>query len=399
MPYIKEHAVRLRSPDRFERFRRENDALGDGIDVIWGIDADGKAHMQALRFDAERYNPEQVREWLRKHKMHGDLEPARAEMTADAEPDPLADPEIATLADTDAVVREARLMVAGNYPDKRVRIGDAELDALAQLEQPVPIFVEHKPTLLLGWLKEVWRKGKELWGRLHFKPHAHRLIEEADLRGLSVGIIRAPMRLAEVSITTAPRVPGAQLFSDDANPSLYIAGETPQEPATMDLTKQQKDVEMATEPTPAQDTDALRRELDALRARLAQAEQVAQFATAQLYEQSVQQQVERWVQRGKLPPVAREPLTRLLRALHALTPAPIPFSTDTELDEPYRALVDLIEKLPAQPVKRAVQREVGLGELDKAEVAGELRKLGFSVGELNETTLQAYQSLRNGGDA
>ena len=62
MPYLTEHAVRLEPPSKYERFRRENDKFGAGIDAIWGITADGKVELQALRFDAKRYSKENVRD-------------------------------------------------------------------------------------------------------------------------------------------------------------------------------------------------------------------------------------------------------------------------------------------------------------------------------------------------
>ena len=43
MPYPREHAARLQDPDKYVRFRRENDAFGPGIDAVWGISRDGQA--------------------------------------------------------------------------------------------------------------------------------------------------------------------------------------------------------------------------------------------------------------------------------------------------------------------------------------------------------------------
>lgn len=73
-PYANEHAARLKDPSQYDSFARENDALGDGIDAIYGI-KEGVSELQAIRFDAERYTPEQAREWLDEH----DFEPIEFE--------------------------------------------------------------------------------------------------------------------------------------------------------------------------------------------------------------------------------------------------------------------------------------------------------------------------------
>jgi len=63
MPYPNEHAARLRDPDQYDEFRRENDAGGDGIDFIYGI-KDGTSELQAIRFDSEIFSVDEARQWL-----------------------------------------------------------------------------------------------------------------------------------------------------------------------------------------------------------------------------------------------------------------------------------------------------------------------------------------------
>ncbi len=67
MPYPREHAARLQDPAKYVRFRRENDKFGPGIDAVWGIGRDGQAELQAIRFDAGRFTPEQAKAWLKEH--------------------------------------------------------------------------------------------------------------------------------------------------------------------------------------------------------------------------------------------------------------------------------------------------------------------------------------------
>jgi HK97 family phage major capsid protein len=65
-PYPNEHAARIKDPAQFDDFRREADAGGAGIDFIYGI-KDGESEIQAIRFDKNRYTPEQAKAWLDEH--------------------------------------------------------------------------------------------------------------------------------------------------------------------------------------------------------------------------------------------------------------------------------------------------------------------------------------------
>ena len=67
MPYPSEHSARLKDPSRYERFRRENDKFGPGIHAVWGITADGKAELQAIRFDVAKFSVAEAKAWLKEH--------------------------------------------------------------------------------------------------------------------------------------------------------------------------------------------------------------------------------------------------------------------------------------------------------------------------------------------
>lgn len=66
-PYPNEHAARLHDPDKYDSFRRDNDAGGAGIDFIYGILPTGGTELQAVRFDKNRYTPAEAKDWLSKH--------------------------------------------------------------------------------------------------------------------------------------------------------------------------------------------------------------------------------------------------------------------------------------------------------------------------------------------
>lgn len=81
MPMRTEHAARLKSPDAFETFRRQNNKGGQGVDFIFGIRSDGGSEIQAVRFDKKSFTPAAARKWLKEHDMSAiEFEPAK-EMT------------------------------------------------------------------------------------------------------------------------------------------------------------------------------------------------------------------------------------------------------------------------------------------------------------------------------
>jgi len=373
MPYLTEHAVRLEPPSKYERFRRENDKFGAGVDAIWGITADGKVELQALRFDAKRYAVENVREWLKEHGYEdATIEPAKDEFSTDV--------------DADAVEREALLMEAGEYPDKGAIITEESLQQMAESGVGAPVIVEHRPTLVLGWIRELWRKGKQLWGKLALKPHANQLIEESAVKGLSVGLRRTPdggYALQEVSLTTHPRVQNAQLFGLEP-PSLYIACDGNPSQVETAMTDDRITTEM----------EAIRAELEHERARATKLEaKLSEYgeqlsrAQTQLVRNAVQGIVERYQRESKLTPAAAKHATELLMALATNAPdAIVQFSDDgraEQLPDAVRSVIALLDALPAQPAPRAT-RFVGLGETEiserRRELDQELQRLGFSVG-------------------
>ena len=87
-PYPNEHAARLIDPGEFDRFRRENDAGGAGVDFIYGIKEGEPVKLQAIRFDAERFTPEQAKAWLSDHDHEAILfEEATGEKSRELTPD------------------------------------------------------------------------------------------------------------------------------------------------------------------------------------------------------------------------------------------------------------------------------------------------------------------------
>lgn len=67
-PYPNEHAARQSDPANYVRFRRGELPGGPaGLSAVFGIRPDGKAEIQSLRFDRDRFSVGQAKDWLREH--------------------------------------------------------------------------------------------------------------------------------------------------------------------------------------------------------------------------------------------------------------------------------------------------------------------------------------------
>lgn len=114
--------------------------------------------------------------------------------------------------------RDARLLVAGEYPGKKLKVTEADLDSLvANFSGPVPVKVEHidSPLDPLGLVERVWREGQELRGRIKFPAEMAAFLSKRDAHKLSVGLLKEPQwKLLEASLTLTPHVPTATLLSD-----------------------------------------------------------------------------------------------------------------------------------------------------------------------------------------
>lgn len=275
-------------------------------------------------------------------------------------------------------VREARILVAGEYPDKQLSLQEADLDAIAQAhDRPVPLLVEHKPTLQLGWVERLYRKGRELWGKVRLFPEAAKLIAQSGVRTLSAGLLRNPLRLREVSLVSHPRIPDAALLSDDA--AYLDHGEV------MLMDEIRTDTPTTPEPTSTPQTDlqqqldTLRQENEQLKAQLAQL--TAQASEAQVVEARLKEVERRLAEREA------DLTLSAWKAKYGLTPAQVQIAkrillSDTiELSEgetPAQLFAQFVQTLPE--VKPKATRTVAFGD-DHEALTQELRKAGFQVGD------------------
>jgi hypothetical protein len=136
MPYPGEHAARIRDPDQYPKdgIRRQNNKFGRGIDVIFGIRADGKSEVQAIRFDSTLFTVADAKKWLQDHDYHPILfEPAtgtagkeqaaaEGEMDTELKQRALAveiNPTLGNMQELDGglLVKGVKLLAAGTWTD------------------------------------------------------------------------------------------------------------------------------------------------------------------------------------------------------------------------------------------------------------------------------------------
>jgi len=112
------------------------------------------------------------------------------------------------------VEKDAKIFEAGDYPDKGISVTEEDLDVIVRNFRETPIKVEHTDTPLdpLGVVKRVWRIGKELFARLAFPSDIAKFLDRRGVKKLSVGLLKDPLRLAEVSLVLNPRIRGAAMF-------------------------------------------------------------------------------------------------------------------------------------------------------------------------------------------
>ena len=118
---------------------------------------------------------------------------------------------------TQTIEREAKLFEAGSYPDRGIEVTEEDLDRIIANTSDAPVRIEHSATPFdgaLGVLKSVYRKGKELFGRLCFTQAAWELIKAANAKRLSVAILKDKSGIAEVSLVREPRVADATVFGE-----------------------------------------------------------------------------------------------------------------------------------------------------------------------------------------
>lgn len=288
-------------------------------------------------------------------------------------------------------LRDARILIAGEYPDKDLTLTEQDLDAIVAAHEPVPLLVEHKPTLKLGLVESLYRKGRELWGKVRLLPEAAKLIAQSGVRTLSAGLLRNPLKLREVSLVSYPRIPEASLMSEE-RVELPI-GEVMLMQETTQVATQP---ETPPPPAPNPELEALRAENEQLKAQLAEMsrEQSAresewqrrvQAIERQLAEREASMRVSEWQARYGLTPAQAEIAKQILLAQH------VELSADKTPAQLFAQFVETLPVKQGEPVKT-----VRFGE-DLSATVQALRKAGFEVGDQLTPEAQALLTEMWGG--
>jgi hypothetical protein len=142
------------------------------------------------------------------------LETELVDFASESEPQPLADSPI--YADDEIVVRRGLLFRAGDYPDKKFQMSAEELSAAAEaFTAPVPVDLEHTPTILdgkLGHVADIEAVGDELFGLVTLPKWLDDAIGDQP-RKVSATWYRDDKTLAGLALVLNPRVEDAALLS------------------------------------------------------------------------------------------------------------------------------------------------------------------------------------------
>jgi len=196
-PYPNEHAARMTDPDQYDELRRENDAGGEGVDFIYGI-KEGESEIQAVRFDAQQFTPDEARTWLSENQMDPILfEEATGE---DRAMPGLGRHQRAELTTFDEVEdRTYEFPFSSEFPVARyfgneILSHEANAADLSRLNDGAPLLFNHNPDRVIGVVERarIDSKGRRGYARVRFSrnPFAQEVLSDVKdgvLRNVSFG--------------------------------------------------------------------------------------------------------------------------------------------------------------------------------------------------------------------
>lgn len=115
---------------------------------------------------------------------------------------------------------DCKLFDVGEYPDKQFSLTTSEADEAVAEFEAAPVFLEHDPENVitaddpfkLGKLKSIWRAGAEIFGTVGVTEGTRNLLKGKKPK-LSVGWLRSPKRIREVSFVLNPRIKDAEVLT------------------------------------------------------------------------------------------------------------------------------------------------------------------------------------------
>lgn len=115
------------------------------------------------------------------------------------------------------ITKTAKIFEAKYYADRDLTIEESVLDKIVANFKGANVKIEHLSTALdnhFGFLCDVWKTGKELFGTLKFPDHVWKLLEEANAKRLSVGLTEAFDNISEISVVKFPALSDARIFTN-----------------------------------------------------------------------------------------------------------------------------------------------------------------------------------------
>jgi HK97 family phage major capsid protein/HK97 family phage prohead protease len=258
-PYPNEHAARMTDPDQYDELRRENDAGGDGIDFIYGI-KEGASEIQAVRFDAQQFTPDEARTWLSEHEMDPIM---FEEATGEERTMPgIGRHQRAELTTFDEVEdRTYEFPFSSEYPVARyfgneILSHDGKAADLSRLNDGAPLLFNHNPDRVIGVVERAYIDGKKRRGyaRVRFSRNAFAQeilsdVKDGVLRNVSFGysidkmeergsgdFVATAWSPYEVSVVSVPADPGVGIGRSFETEQAASAAPTPDPIPAMETT-------------------------------------------------------------------------------------------------------------------------------------------------------------------
>jgi HK97 family phage major capsid protein/HK97 family phage prohead protease len=230
-PYPNEHAARMTDPDQYDELRRENNAGGEGVDFIYGI-KEGESEIQAVRFDAQQFTPDEARQWLADNEMDPIM---FEEATGEERTMPgIGRHQRAELTTFDEVEdRTYEFPFSSEFPVARyfgneILSHDIKAADLSRLNDGAPLLFNHNPDRVIGVVERAYIDGKKRRGyaRVRFSrnPFAQEVLSDVKdgvLRNVSFGysidkmeergsgdFVATAWSPYEVSVVSVPADPG-----------------------------------------------------------------------------------------------------------------------------------------------------------------------------------------------
>lgn len=117
---------------------------------------------------------------------------------------------------SDEVILSGKVFECGEYPDKNFSLTEEEADEAIANFSPVSNDLEHKNTVLdgqLGQLRSVWRKGKELYGKVAVPDWFYNQVKGSKPLKVSLAWNKGQKRIVGNALTLNPRIKDAQLVA------------------------------------------------------------------------------------------------------------------------------------------------------------------------------------------